>query len=402
MMKHKIWLVLIISLTSKIIFCQDGYAYRREIKGVKDVYHSIPFPNDLYKAFEKYNDFRILGITSKGDTVEAPYFFDTHETPSESGAIEFNLLNQSHNATGYFYTFEILNQTAINEIRLDFNDNNFDWKATLEGSNDQKDWFTILDNYRILGIKNDAVDYQYTTLRFPFAKYRYWRVCVKSATQPNFDKAYLNFKTTENKPYTTHNIKSTVIQHDKIKKQTLINVDLVDYVPISFLKIGINDKIDYIRNVHFYYQSDTTKPFRILTDANTVSSLDKNAYVFTPTFLKKIQIVIDNYDNVPLTITDITVKGNPHEFVARFTKSAQYYLYYGNPKGETPRYDIENFKNNISTAKTPLTLGSEESLLPAVTPSGPFFKNKWWLWGIMLLIMLGLGSQTLKMMQKRL
>ena len=99
---------------------------------------------------------------------------------------------------------------------------------------------------------------------------------------------------------------------------------------------------------------------------------------------------------------NITVKGNPHEFVARFTESAQYYLYYGNLKGKIPHYDIENFKNNISTAKTPLTLGNEEQLLPVATPSEPFFKNKWWLWGIMLLIMLGLGSQTLKMMQKRL
>ena len=133
-MKNKILFVALFSLVGTILFGQKGYSFRREIKGIKDLWHSIPFPNDLYVSFEKYPDFRILGITPKGDTVEAPYYFNTNTETVNSVKIGFNLLNQTHNSAGYFYTFETVKKTAINEIVLNFRDENFDWKVALEGS----------------------------------------------------------------------------------------------------------------------------------------------------------------------------------------------------------------------------------------------------------------------------
>ena len=401
MMKNKILFVALFSLVGTILFGQKGYSFRREIKGIKDLWHSIPFPNDLYASFEKYPDFRILGITPKGDTVEAPYYFNTNTETVNSVKIGFNLLNQTHNSAGYFYTFETVKKTAINEIVLNFRDENFDWKVALEGSENDKDWFTILDNQRILGIKNEAVDYHYTTLHFPFAKYRYWRVCVKSAIKPDFIDAELHFQAVSEEKLITHAIKNTDIEQDKVKKRTLITLDLGEYLPVSYLKIAIKDTVDYIRNVHFYHLVDNDKPYFLPFNAGTLSSLEKNEYHFNAVFLKKCQITIDNYDNAPLTIGDITIKGNPFEFVARFTEPAQYYLYYGGKKRSMPHYDIENFKNNVPVIKTLLTLGNEEQLMPFDKVSEPFFKNKWWLWGIMLTIILVLGWQTFKMMQKK-
>jgi hypothetical protein len=57
-------------------------------------------------------------------------------------------------------------------------------------------------------------------------------------------------------------------------------------------------------------------------------------------------------------------------------------------------------RKNIPKDLTTLSFGNEETNDNTVLkPSEPFFKNKLWLWGFMIIIMLVLGWQTMKMMK---
>ena len=47
---------------------------------------------------------------------------------------------------------------SLVQIKLSFKQENFDWKVKLEGSNDNKVWFTVVTDYRILAIKNSNTD----------------------------------------------------------------------------------------------------------------------------------------------------------------------------------------------------------------------------------------------------
>ena len=96
----------------------------------------------------------IFGIDENKDTLEASYLLSLEKEKIIIENIDFNMINSSININGSYFIFEITEDEAINQINLDFNNKNFDWKVKFEGSQNQLEWFTILDNYRILSIES--------------------------------------------------------------------------------------------------------------------------------------------------------------------------------------------------------------------------------------------------------
>ncbi len=197
-MKHKIPLLCLFLLLSSLSFGQyNNYRYNRKISGIKDQWHQIELPDDIFsKVSPDLSDIRILGITNKNDSIEVPFILqETRENQSEKN-IPFTLINQAKNENGFFYTFQIPTESTINQINLDFKKQNFDWKITLEGSQDQKEWFSILQDYRILSIKNDLTEFDFTSLIFPDARFRYYRLLIKTNTNPELISSQVALKET--------------------------------------------------------------------------------------------------------------------------------------------------------------------------------------------------------------
>ena len=64
-------------------------------------------------------------------------------------------------------------------MELDFNQQNYDWRLKVEGSADNKEWFEMVDDYRILSFKNGFSNYQFNKVSFPDSKYAYYRLKIK-------------------------------------------------------------------------------------------------------------------------------------------------------------------------------------------------------------------------------
>ncbi len=90
-------------------------------------------------------------------------------------------------------------ETPVNEIKVDFKQQNFDWRLNLEGSQNQNEWYSILDHYRILSIKNALTDFKFTTLSLPTAKYKYYRLHFNSEEKPDLAAATLSLNKTISK-----------------------------------------------------------------------------------------------------------------------------------------------------------------------------------------------------------
>src|SRR5690606_36443195 len=128
-------------------------------------------------------------ITSGNDTIEAPYELRLTTEKISNKEVEFKTINFSQNQLGYFFTFDIPTSERINQIQFEFKQKNFDWRTRLEGSQDLKDWFTAVEDYRILSIQNGNTDFQFTKLTFPDSKYRYLRLLVESSEKPQLESA---------------------------------------------------------------------------------------------------------------------------------------------------------------------------------------------------------------------
>jgi len=407
-----IFLLLSISIQAQNL---NNYECKQKIATPTDTYHTIELTDELYQHVQpKLYDLRIIGFTEKGDTIEAPYILDQHKKVATKTAtsIPFELLNQNENSYGYFYTYEIPIDKALSQIHLKFKDKNFDWKVRLEGSHNQKFWFDIIDDYRIVSIKNDLTDYSFTTLDFPKIKYKYLRLLIKSDEKPNLQSTKINEITKTKITDTnvkTYNIQAKEIIEDPKTKQTIIELTLPNKVPISNVKINVQDTFDYYRPIQIQYLSDSIqlaqgwKANYHYTHKSTLSSLEENDFTFDNIFAKKIKIVISNYDNRPLNFSSFIISGHPYYLTTRITDPAEYYLYAGNPKARRPRYDLRNFKRKIPENPTELNLSKIIYTTPKDTTTetqNPLIENKYYLYFLMGIIILLLGTFTLKMLKK--
>ncbi len=386
----------------------EQYDYQRSINGINNQWHQIDLPEGMYEKVDpSFSDIRIFGITNEKDTIEAPYLLKIGKSIIEKEATPFKIINKTLTKNGHYFTFELTNPTILNQIILDIGEQNFDWKIKLEGSQNQQDWFTIKDNYRIVSINNPATDYQFTTLNFTTAKYRFFRVLVKTSRVVTLKKAQLALQNKAVADYITYPIMQQEISNNKQQKTTLIELELAHATPLSFLKIGINNNFDFYRSINIQYLKDSIQTekgwhyqYQSLHRA-VLSSLESNDYSFKSTLVKKLRIIIQNQDNPPLTIDSVVIKGYPHQLIARFTQPAIYYLTYGRKNSPSPRYDLQQFSDKIPTTLTTLSLGEEQLIPKTTTPTtSPLFANKWWLWGLMGFIILVLGWFTMKMLKE--
>jgi len=385
-----------------------NYSYKREIIGISEQWHKIILPEDLFKKVSQdLTDIRIFGITVNNDTVEAPYLLRLTTEKISNKEIEFKILNTAHNDNGYYYSFEIPTTESINQIKLGFNQENFDWKINLEGSQNQKEWYTISENYRILSINNEITNFTFTKLVIPSSKFRFYRLLIKSNLQPELKYASIANHIVNEGTYRIYTIKKQEIKENKETKQTEINIEFNQPVPVCEVKINVKDSFDYYRPITIKYLSDSIKTEQgwkylyNLLSSGILNSIEKKNFNFNSLTVQKLKIFIENHDNQPLYIDSLMFYGYVHELAVRFTEQGTYFLTYGNKKDVKPNYDIDRFIDKVPENLNELELGKEQKIEKEdIQELEPLFKYKSWLWAIMTIIIIILGWFSVKMIQK--
>lgn len=387
----------------------EQYSHKRQIMGMTEQWHKIALPDDIFgKVSSNLSDIRIFGIRASGDTIEAPYILNVLSNKTSGQEIAFSILNVSHNKKGYFFTFEVPSEEAINQINLQFEQQNFDWLVQLQGSQNQQEWFTILDEYRILSINNQSTDFQFTRLTFPSSKYRFFRVLINSKKKPDLNTASMVAHQITDAVLRDCPIKTTTISENKAGKQTEIEVELELPMPVSLIKIKIDNAYDYYRPITVKFLADSVKTekgwiynYRSVA-SGILHSLGENELSINNQIGQRLKLIVHNQDNTPLSINSVQVKGYTYELKVRFDEPATYYLTYGNKKATYPNYDINRFTNNIPATMSTVQLGNEQSIEKAkVKSTEVLFKNQIWLWVIISVLVLLLGWFSLGMIRRK-
>jgi hypothetical protein len=382
----------------------------RPLSGIQNQWHSINLPDDIYSKTNKaFSDIRIYGITKNNDTIEAPYIMKTLEERSLTTFTNAVIINQSHKGDIYFYTFDNPEASKISQLKLEFGQKNYDWRVNVEGSDDAKEWFSVLENYRIVSVKNEFTDYSFSTLHFPAVQYKFLRINIKSTEQPKLLSTIISdvniFKPGTYRSYKPFKINTV---NNSESKETIIDIDFGKVIPAGKLALHVSDKIDFYRPISIEYLSDsfqTPKGWQynyLPLSSGTLTSLEKPVYALDNTLLRNLRITIQNHDNQPLKIDSVILQSAVHQLTARFTEEADYYLVYGNKNASAPNYDISNFSEKIPKELSLLEIGEEKAVSSKPEKSGKpnyYFRNKLWLWAIMGVIILVLGWFTLKMIK---
>ncbi|MEL6822474.1 MAG: DUF3999 family protein [Calditrichota bacterium] len=294
-MKHK--LIAFLLLTSSFALAQlEDYSYTREIVGIENQWHSIVLPSTLFNSLANdLSDLRIYGRTPDDKLVEAPYILNISESRPVKSRVRFNLINTSSNSSGYFYTFEIPEKMILNQIDLAFENENFDWTLDLEGSQNQQDWFMLTKDYRIVAIKNENTDYQFTKITFPASNFSYLRIRIAADQKPEFSTAELSQFRIEKGNYRKYAIPGHEVSIDESTNETLVDLTLADRLPVSRLQIDVRDEFDYYRSIHIEYLADSIETekgwkyrYRNL-HTNTLTSLESGRLPFPLHFYERCE-----------------------------------------------------------------------------------------------------------------
>lgn len=390
---------------------QTKISYKRKINAKQNSWNYFRIPDNLYeKAEPGLADLRIYRILQK-DSLEVPYlisgFWGTEVQMDEY----FEILNKTKTEKGYYFTLQREdNQSEISEIKLSFDNKNFDWRIDLEGSNDQKEWFGILENYRVLSIKNSKTDFSFENLIFEKTRYKYYRILVKTNEKPLLSEAaFQNDDVLKYQKFNVHKIQNFKVKNDKKSKTSTAVFSLKNSLPIYSFRIKVENKNDFYRPISIYAidtiatEKGKLAEYSGIVDGTLSSLKGADLKSYKDVLAKQMMIVIDNGDNLPLKISEIEVKTYENGIVFKAEKSGDYILTYGNQQFiDRPNYDIETFEEKISREKKDtVSLSNEMIVKQADNRSKPLMESDYWLSGIMIVLILFLGYFSYKMIAKK-
>ncbi len=395
--------LILLSWLGYFSYGQEGY-YKHPINGVKDQWHRVDLPVEAFGRLQNsYASIRVFGNDEHGTGVEQPYLLVKDQPLTIMRPVPSTIINRTRKGNDYYFTFEISDEPMLSQINLDFGNDDFDWKVLLEGSVDQKEWFTIIEDYRIVALPGK---YRFTRLDFNPVNYPFLRVKINSKEKPILNAVTINTASTTTGEY--EDWSPEIISHKAIPntKDSELIIDLKKTVPVSYLKIKPSVDYDYYRNFSVSFLRDSLKTetgwrerwTRVGT--GTLSSFGSNVFPIDEELTSKIKITIKNQDNQMLDIPAVEVKGAKHYLLVRFDKNPPYSLQYGYHKLNYPKYDLVSFKKNIPKNPSKVTL--EKAIYKKITDenkSTPLFTNTLWLYLLMGLIILVLGGFTMSMIK---
>lgn len=385
------------------------FKYQRKLDGVSSQWHTVEVPDEMFSRVRPdLGDVRILGSgdAKEGKPAEVPYLVRTTSPREAITRVPFQLLNEASNDSGYYYTFEVPASQPVNQIDLDFARSNYDWKVNLEGSQDQKQWFNLLADYRILSIQNPSADYKFSRLIFPESKFRYYRLLVKSPVKPELVSSSVLTRQLTPGEYKTHPLKDVHRKEDTDGKISRITLELPGPVPVNQLKFKVADQFDYSRPCRIEYLSQTleTPKGKVEIFAPLVSghidSTSSPCVNFDDLVTRKLRIVLFNDDNQPLSLTGYEVNGPFTRLVGRFGDDSPYRLVYGSDKVASPVYDIARFSDKIPAVAPVLQVGDEVALIAPDSAGPKGLEHKAWLWVVIVGMVALLGYFSLSLFRK--
>lgn len=382
--------------------------FMRPLPQMRSSWNRVVLPADIYAQLQPpFHALRVYGKTANGDTVEAPYLVRSLKQSAAIREWSLPILNRSFANAAFFYSFQVPADSIVARIQLDFGIRNFDFLVTLEGSDNGTDWYTVLDNYRLVGISNPETNFAYSTLNFPKVKYRMLRLKVPASSDPLLVSATVQWQDSPNSfpEFYTNNIQQTINQQNK---QTIIDIKLDQILPVSAFVVELAETDAFKRNFIIEYVTDSTTTngerqyIYSMLNASELSSTTSLLFFSNEVFAKSFRVTIENNDNAPLPIIAVKPGGFGYELLVRVSKEGNYWMSYGNKSLPAPQYDIAAFVPTAKDSFFTVVAGNVSSLIPTTAKAEPnFLSSPTFLWIVMGLIILVLGWFSLSMIKNR-
>ena len=276
----------------------------------------------------------------------------------------------------------------------------------ISGSNDAKQWFGLVSNATLSNLNNADNTFVEKTISFPSNQYQYLRIDFndKKSLPINVLAVGLYSNTlVGQQPIKLKGFKYS-ISEDAKEKVTTINFKASNAYQIDGIAFNIKTP-SYLRNAQLLVtNTQTIKNKEVIYDDVYVNfqlnSAENNAINLTYFTQKQFSITIENRDNQPLEITDITLLQNPLYVVANL-KADQSYNVVVDSTYSKPSYDLVNFipatTSNLPEASIKSFTKLKQATLQVTEKA--FWQTNAFMWGCIIIGIFVIGYFAMGMLK---
>jgi hypothetical protein len=383
-MKTNKFILIILAING--LFAQENTTAKIESVSENGL-HKVNIPAEI-RSFSKedLSDFRIFDANKK----EVPYFI---------------IQENKDNLLSRFSKFKVITKiaiprksttiifenpkTSIDEIVLSIANSDVIKSFSISGSNDQKEWFGLINNSQLSNLENSQGTSSFKTVSVPLSSYHFLKISLDDRKTLPINILKIGSIINSQQTNSLQEIIPKSIQTGEIlaQKSTRIHIAFDHTQIINQLVFNISKPNLFQRKARIYLLKSEEIKHKKRTIEETIADFElnsetKNTINIPQLFKKDFYIEIENKDNQPLTIAGIRFFQNRMVLVADLKTNEKYSIQTGNSKLNAPEYDLENFttkiSNNLPDAKITEIKHSETNKKNAENKS--IWQQAWFMW----------------------
>jgi hypothetical protein len=235
-----------------------------------------------------------------------------------------------------------------NEVVISTAGNNFRRLVDVQGSPDGERWFTLASQAILFRFSADGRSAEQNSVSYPASRYRYVRVRVEH--DPQVDRAApevssLGVRRSIRRKGETVSFEAILESREADPLQgrpaSIWRIDLQGRIPLQSLVLNVGERT-FSRPFQLEIVDDPAKPEMIAS--GDLNRREDNAAApaqidFGERFARRLKLTVTDDRNPPLPIYSVTALSAARQVIFH-APNGTVRLYYGNPKGIVPHYDL--------------------------------------------------------------
>lgn len=381
---NKFFILLFIANLS---FAQNNIATAKIKPDGKDGLHKLVLPTELRSlSNDDLSDFRIFDSKKN----EVPYYFETKNNQYDNNQfVAYKIISKTVVPNkNTVLVFENPKPT-INEVILEIANSNITKPYSISGSMDNEKWFGLVNNASLSPVFSEESSSGFSTVSIPTCFYKYLKINFndkKTLPINILNVGFFNSKTSK-EALLNVSYKSKSVTELKTEKKTQIRINFDNPQIINQISFTISNPKLYKRNISLYKKATRKVKHKFENYQEELANFElnsetNNTFDISQIFEKELFIEIENQDNQPLKISDIQFFQIPIYIISDLKANENYTITTGNKDLNTPQYDLENFKSNISTNLPEAQIIETKQIKnnPEIAASKTFWQESWFMW----------------------
>jgi len=298
-----------------------------------------------------------------------------------------------------------IGSTWASGISLIMNNTAVERYVQVSGSNDNENWY-IIDDHVILQKANANNTGNYVqNISLPENRYSYFKLKINNAhTDPLNITGAKTFNTPNKavlKPEMQDNPTPQFRQVDSNNHKSYIIIRNNAPFLVNEIDLSVKGAKFYDRNMTAYVLPSDKDSGNLNNPVASFSLSSTKPAMFSLPVQKAQALIleIENKDNPPLNITNVTTLQEKHYLISWLEKGKKYLILAASDDATAPQYDLSKFSDSIPANLPVLSYGAFSRIpLSSAAPPKPI-THTYWLWIVIVISITVLGTLTYRLMK---